>query len=95
MSNEPADSRENPGRSKWRGYAQPALILVVVMVALYFARAPGRVEMDVGSSVASGSGTPVVSVIQPTPTSQSLTVELTGAVKREVACRSCPRWKAA
>ena len=83
MSNEPADSRENPGRSKWRGYAQPALILVVVMVALYFARAPGRVEMDVGSSVASGSGNPVVSVIQPTPTSQSLTVELTGAVKAE------------
>ena len=83
MSNELTDSKENPGRSKWRGYAQPALILVAVVVALYFARAPSRVELDVGSGVASGSGNPAVSVVQPTPTSQSLTVELTGTVKAE------------
>ena len=80
MSNEPADST---GRRKWLGYAQPALILVAVIVALYFARAPTRVELDVGSGVASASGNPVVSVIQPTSTSQSLTVELTGTVGAE------------
>ena len=80
MSNEPAES---PGRRKWLGFAQPVLILVVVIVALYFARAPSRVELDVGSAVGSGSGNPVVSVIQPTTTEQSLTVELTGTVKAE------------
>ena len=83
MSNEITDSKENPGRPRWFGYAQPALILVAVVVALYFARAPDRVELDVGSGVASGSGNPVVSVIQPTTTGQSLTVELTGTVKAE------------
>lgn len=80
MSNEPADST---GRRQWLGYAQPVLILVVVIVALYFARAPTRVELDVGSGIANGSGTPVVNVIQPTPTSQSLAVELTGTVKAQ------------
>lgn len=83
MSNEITDSKENSGRRKWLGYAQPALILVVVVVALYFARAPSRVELDVGSGVAGGSGNPVVSVIQPTTTEQLLTVELTGTVKAE------------
>ena len=83
MSNEITDSKENSGRRKWLGYAQPALILVVVVVALYFARAPSRVELDVGSGVAGGSGNPVVSVIQPTTTEQLLTVELTGTVKVE------------
>ena len=80
MSNELA---ENTGRRKWLGYAQPALILVVVIAALYFARAPTRVELDVGSGVAGGSGKPVVSVIQPTLASQSLAVELTGTVKAQ------------
>lgn len=80
MSNEPA---ENAGRRKWLGYAQPALILAVVIAALYFARAPDRVELDVGSGVAGGSGNPVVSVVRPAPTEQSLTVRLTGTVKAE------------
>ena len=83
MSNEITDSKENSGRRSWLGYAQPALILVVVVIALYYARAPSRVELDVGSGVAAGSGNPVVSVIQPTTTAQSLTVELTGTVKAE------------
>ena len=83
MSNELADTNDNSERRKWLGYAQPALILAVVAVALYFARAPGRVELDVGSAVAGGSGGPVVSVIQPSPVERSLTVELTGVVKAE------------
>ena len=82
MSNDPTDSRGSTGR-RWPGYAQPSLILLVVVVALYFARAPSRVALDVGAGVASGSGNPVVSVILPTPTEQSLTVELTGTVGAE------------
>ena len=80
MSNELAESA---GRRKWLGYAQPALILAVVIAALYFARAPDRVELDIGSAAAGGSGIPVVSVIRPTPTEQSLTVALTGAVRAQ------------
>ena len=83
MANELTGSKENSGRLKWLGYAQPALILAVVAVALYFARAPGRVEMDIGSGVASGSANPVVNVIHPTPAEQSLTVELTGTVEAD------------
>ena len=83
MSNEFAESRDRSGRPKWLGRAQPALIAVVVLIALYFARAPERIEIDVSSGLAGGSGRPSVNVVQPTATDQALTVELTGAVRLE------------
>ena len=83
MPNEVNGSEAGRDYPKWRGYLQPALILVFIIVALYLARAPGRGELEVGTLAASGYGDPVVSVLKPTPTEQSLSIELTGAVKVE------------
>lgn len=83
MSNASDDSTEGTARRQRLGYVQLGLILVVVVVALLLARAPERMEMDVGSGIGSASGSPVVSVIRPEATAQSLTVELTGGVELE------------
>ena len=69
-----------PGRSRWLGFVQVALILAVVAVALYLARAPERVERDAVSALSAEDSRPVVSVIHPTRTDQALTVALTGEV---------------
>lgn len=69
-----------PGRSRWLGFVQVALILAVVAVALYLARAPERVERDAVSALSAQDSRPVVSVIHPTRTDQALTVALTGEV---------------
>ena len=37
------DTEDRPVRPEWFGYVQLGLILLVVAIALYFARAPGRV----------------------------------------------------
>ena len=74
------DSRGPPGRSRWLGFVQVVLILAVVAVALYFARAPDRVEREAVSALSAEDTRPVVSVIQPAQTDQALTVKLTGSV---------------
>ena len=74
------DSKDRPSQSRWLGFIQIVLILAVVAVALYFARAPERVERDTDSALSAEGTKPVVSVIRPTQTDQALTVELTGSV---------------
>lgn len=74
------DSKGRAGPSRWLGFLQIVLILAVVAVALYFARAPDRTERGTASTLSAEDTKPVVSVVQPTPTSQALTVELTGAI---------------
>ena len=74
------DSKGRPGQSRWLGFAQIVLILAVIAVALYFARAPERIERESVSTLSPEDTRPVVSVMQPERTGQSLTVELTGAV---------------
>ena len=74
------DSKGPPGRSRWLGFVQVVLILAVVAVALYFARAPDRVEREAVSALSAEDTRPVVSVIQPAQTDQALTVKLTGSV---------------
>ncbi len=69
-----------PDRPKWFGYLQLAVILGAVAVALYLARAPERVERIDRSALETGERRPVVSVVQPTPTEQALTLRLTGSV---------------
>ena len=69
------------GRSRWLGLTQVAVLLVLIAIALYFARAPDRIQRDVDSDPAFEDGNPAVSVIQPVPTAQALTVELTGSVR--------------
>ena len=81
VSGKPSD------RTGWRGYAQLALVLVAIAAALYFARAPGRVERGAASGPASERARPTVRVIHPAPTEQALTVELTGTVNLEERVR--------
>ena len=67
-------------RPKWFGYLQLAVILGAIAVALYLARAPERVERIDRSALETQERRPVVSVVQPTPTEQALTLRLTGSV---------------
>ena len=83
MSKTLDDSEDRSGRSRWSGYAQIGLVLAVIAVALYFARAPERVQRDALSGVAAENLEPVVGVIRPAPADRSLTVRLTGAVRLE------------
>ena len=81
MANESGDSGNREGRAKWTGYAQAALIAVVIVIALYLARAPDRGELSVGVIAPNQAGNAQVTVLQPSVTVQSLTVELTGNVR--------------
>lgn len=83
MLEESTKSGSVPDGPDWRGYAQLAFILVVIAAALYFARAPGRLDRGALPSQSSESARPAVTVIRPAPTEQSLTVELTGSVTLE------------
>ena len=67
-------------QQNWRGYAQIALVVVVMAAAIYFARAPSFGEIgDEVATMATGEP-PVVDVVQPVSTEQALTVKLTGTV---------------
>lgn len=83
-------SQESEGRfdrSRWFGFAQLAAVLVLITLALYFARAPERLERQSAADLALAGGAPVVDVIQPQPTAQALGVRLTGAVRLERKAR--------
>ena len=83
MLEESPSSGNGSGQPSWRGYAQLAFILGAIAVALYLARAPGRVDRVAIPDPTQESARPTVSVIRPVPTEQSLTVELTGSVTLE------------
>ncbi|MCY4485580.1 MAG: efflux RND transporter periplasmic adaptor subunit [Deltaproteobacteria bacterium] len=74
-------------RPRWLGIVQLAAILLVIVIALYFARAPGRVALDTAPDLTAEKGKPTVSVIEPKPTQQALTVRLTGNVRVEEQAR--------
>ena len=90
MQQQTNDTEDRPVRPEWFGYVQLGLILLVVVIALYFARAPGRVQLDMTPGQAADESKPVVNVIRPAPTEHALTVKLTGAVRAfdQVAVRS-------
>ena len=79
MPQQSDDSRA--ARSSSWGYFQIALILVAIVVALYFAQAPDRIARDAMPGAAQDEATPTASVVQPVPTEQALTLELTGSVR--------------
>ncbi len=83
MLDESNESRNGSSQPAWRGYAQLAFILAGVALALYFARAPGRVDRGAAPDPSSESARPTARVIRPTPTDESLTVKLTGSVTLE------------
>lgn len=74
----PASPSERP---RWVGFAQLALIVLAIVVALYFARAPDRIER--GPIAGPAQAKPVVAVVKPAPTEHVVTVRLTGAVTLE------------
>ena len=81
MPQDTAGTGESAGRPRWYGYLQLAVILGAIAAALYFARAPERVERIDRSALAGEERRPVVSVIRPEPTEQALTLRLTGSVR--------------
>ena len=83
MLEESPSSGNGSGQPSWRGYAQLAFILAAIVVALYFARAPGRVDRGEIHDQKQEIARPTVTVIRPAPTEQSLIVELTGSVTLE------------
>ena len=87
MAEEPNSSENRSGGTEWRGYAQLGAIVFLIAVALFFARAPGRVERGAASGPAAESVRPTVRVVHPSPTEQALTVELTGTVNLEERVR--------
>ena len=80
MAQETTEPQDRSGRPKWMGYAQLALILAAIGVALYFAQAPSQVDRQAISDLTADQAKPTVAVIKPAPTEQALTVEVTGGV---------------
>ena len=83
MPQEPSDSASRPDRPQWLGYAQLGLILVAIVVALYFARAPDRVERGATAATTAGPDKPAVRVVQPAAKKYTFAVRVTGTVTLE------------
>ena len=83
MLEEPNRSRNGVSHPKWQGYAQLAFIAFAIALALYFARAPSRMDRGAATDSSSEAARPIVRVIRPTATEQSLAVKLTGSVTLE------------
>jgi multidrug efflux pump subunit AcrA (membrane-fusion protein) len=81
------DAEGRSDRSRLFGYAQAAGVVILAALALYFARAPDRVERQFAADPATADGKPVVDVIQPAPTAQALSLKLTGSVRLERRAR--------
>ena len=80
MADNETGSQGQQERPRWSGYVQIGLIVGAIIVALYFARAPERVQMDVATASAAQQARPAVDVIQPEITEQAFTLDLTGTV---------------
>ena len=86
---EQSTNPDNPsGGRRWLGYAQAGLIILAIVVALFLARAPERMEL--GPAVASSDATPMVQVVLPTPAIHVHQLDLTGTVSlnRKVTVQS-------
>lgn len=76
-------STENQDRSdspRWRGYLQIVVILAVIAIAIFFARAPSREFLEIDSSASQVRVAPTATVVQPQPESAAHEVALTGTV---------------
>ena len=65
---------------RWRGILQLAIIVAVILAAIFFARAPSREFLELDSELASVRIEPAAAVIEPTATQASHRVVLTGTV---------------
>lgn len=73
-----AESGGQQGRG-WVGWVQVGVIVLVVGVGIYFARAPLVPELD--DAAARGAEAPTVRVLRPVASSHALTLALTGEVQ--------------
>lgn len=69
-----------PDRRSWRGVVQIVLIIAVIAVAIYFARAPSREFLEVDPASTSTRIEPPASVVHPSVTTASHSLALTGTV---------------
>ena len=81
MSQESTNPSRPSEKPRWLGFAQLGLILLAIVVALYFARAPSRV--DRGPVSGSAQAKPVVNIVKPAATEHVVQVDLTGTVTLE------------
>ena len=65
---------------RWRGFLQLAVIVAVVLAAIFFARAPSREFLQIDPELAQARVEPTAAVIQPAATRASHKVVLTGTV---------------
>lgn len=72
----------------WLGWLQVGVVVLVVLVGIYFARAPQVPEY--GDAPVRGAEAPTVTIMQPSAGPQSLTVSLTGGVEAREKVRVQP-----
>ena len=76
-TSETKDMREAP---KWKGILQLAVIVIAIVAAIFFARAPSREFLELESGGGLTRIEPTAAVFQPEPTSAAHSVALTGTV---------------
>ena len=81
MAQQTKGPESDRGGSRTLGILQLVLIIVVIAVALYFARAPERLARNAVPEVTGEKAKPAVTVVRPSPTQQAIAVRLTGSVK--------------
>ena len=72
-----ADTPDRPG---WRGVLQIVLIVGIIAVAIFFARAPSRDYLEISSEDAGQRIAPTAAVVLPAPTQAARRLQLTGIV---------------
>lgn len=77
-------------RAPWRGRAQLILTLVLVAVAVYFARAPTGIVGDGNEVTGRTAPPPDVAVVVPVPARRAMTVSLTGAIQADAQVALVP-----
>ena len=83
MVQQSTNSNDKGERKRLLGYVQIALIIGVIVVAIVFARAPGKVERTLSTSSGTEQIKPAVSVVKPQAVDIALPVKLTGNVSLE------------
>ena len=66
--------------ASWLGRAQLILVLGLMAVAIYFARAPTGIAVDGNEVTGRTAPAPEVSVVLPTPARRGMTVSMTGTI---------------
>lgn len=80
----PEETKNGDTPNRWLGYVQIGALVILLAVAIYFAQSPNRSRPVDTSDLDFGvAQTPQVSVVNPTPTQQRISIQLTGSVRLE------------